>query len=215
MLWVLWLSTAALAVSQTGTLFSTCDFVNDIINRACRETQAIEAFSFLAWIARAYSRPSYTLLPAYTDARTISDGVHHHPPGRRDHQLDPRRADVVLERERERRARALRGRPRAPAAPARRADAAVPAAVPPAAASADGAVHRLGEPPVWCTPAYGLARERCAWAWADHALPAGVGGLDSLETYRDAFRDVFCGVVVVARSGTWRRDDSAATWAFA
>ncbi|RDX47605.1 hypothetical protein OH76DRAFT_721542 [Lentinus brumalis] len=54
-LWVLWLATAALTVDSTSAVFSTCDF---ILNQLCHETQAIEAFSFLAWIALL----AYTIL---------------------------------------------------------------------------------------------------------------------------------------------------------
>ncbi|PIL25998.1 hypothetical protein GSI_11752 [Ganoderma sinense ZZ0214-1] len=49
-LWVLWIATGALAVNNTSAIFTTCDFVADWANQLCRETQAIEAFSFLAWL---------------------------------------------------------------------------------------------------------------------------------------------------------------------
>ena len=49
-LWVLWIATAAFTVDQTSAVFSSCDFIYPILNQFCRETQAIEAFSFLAWI---------------------------------------------------------------------------------------------------------------------------------------------------------------------
>ena len=35
-------------------VFQTCDYVYDWLNQLCHETQAIEAFSFLAWIVREY-----------------------------------------------------------------------------------------------------------------------------------------------------------------
>ncbi|KAI1789732.1 hypothetical protein LXA43DRAFT_974141 [Ganoderma leucocontextum] len=48
--WVLWIATGAVAVNNTAAIFTTCDFVYDWANQLCRETQAIEAFSFLAWL---------------------------------------------------------------------------------------------------------------------------------------------------------------------
>lgn len=48
--WVLWIATGAVAVNNTSAIFTTCDFVADWANQLCRETQAIEAFSFLAWL---------------------------------------------------------------------------------------------------------------------------------------------------------------------
>ncbi|RPD77177.1 hypothetical protein L226DRAFT_533178 [Lentinus tigrinus ALCF2SS1-7] len=50
-LWVLWIATAALTVDETSAIFSSCDFFYPILNQLCHETQAVEAFSFLAWIA--------------------------------------------------------------------------------------------------------------------------------------------------------------------
>ncbi|KAM5537430.1 hypothetical protein V8D89_008949 [Ganoderma adspersum] len=49
-IWVLWIATGAVAVNDTSAIFTTCDFVADWANQLCRETQAIEAFSFLAWL---------------------------------------------------------------------------------------------------------------------------------------------------------------------
>ncbi|KAH9920867.1 uncharacterized protein BXZ73DRAFT_104601 [Epithele typhae] len=48
---VLWVATGALTVDQTSFVFATCDFLSDVANQVCRETQAIEAFSFLAWLS--------------------------------------------------------------------------------------------------------------------------------------------------------------------
>ncbi|KAH8829781.1 hypothetical protein DL96DRAFT_1590373 [Flagelloscypha sp. PMI_526] len=51
-LWVLWLSTAALAATAfLGTFGALCGFINPSVDSACRETQAVVAFSFLTWIA--------------------------------------------------------------------------------------------------------------------------------------------------------------------
>ena len=49
---MLGIAAGALTVDQTSAVFSTCNYLNDILNQVCRETQAIEAFSFLAWVAR-------------------------------------------------------------------------------------------------------------------------------------------------------------------
>lgn len=57
-LWVLWLATAALTADQTSAVFATCDFIYPILNQLCHESQSIEAFSFLAWIALM----AYTIL---------------------------------------------------------------------------------------------------------------------------------------------------------
>ncbi|KAJ7499323.1 hypothetical protein FB451DRAFT_954409, partial [Mycena latifolia] len=50
-LWVLWLATAADS-AQAGqlTFISGCGYINNSIEGACRETAAIQAFSFLNWI---------------------------------------------------------------------------------------------------------------------------------------------------------------------
>jgi hypothetical protein len=52
-IWVLWLSTAA----DTAWFFSvafrnSCGYIDQIVNTACHEVQAIQAFGFLAWIIR-------------------------------------------------------------------------------------------------------------------------------------------------------------------
>ncbi|TBU31292.1 hypothetical protein BD311DRAFT_752995 [Dichomitus squalens] len=51
-LWVLWLATGALTVNDTAAVgvFQSCDYIFVWVNQICHETQAIEAFSFLAWI---------------------------------------------------------------------------------------------------------------------------------------------------------------------
>jgi len=57
-LWVLWLSTGGYAASSDNTIFNqfngaSCnfgDFAPDGLTRACHETQAVVAFSFLIWI---------------------------------------------------------------------------------------------------------------------------------------------------------------------
>lgn len=65
---MLWIATGAVAVNNTSAIFATCDFVADWANQLCRETQAIEAFSFLAWLTRmslflfAYIRSTLSLL---------------------------------------------------------------------------------------------------------------------------------------------------------
>ena len=56
--WVLWIAAGALTVNNTGAIFTTCDFVADWANQFCRETQGIEAFSFLAWLTRTFLVPS-------------------------------------------------------------------------------------------------------------------------------------------------------------
>jgi len=49
--WVLWLSTAADTAWFASLEFvSSCNYINKIVSTACREVQAIEAFSFLIWI---------------------------------------------------------------------------------------------------------------------------------------------------------------------
>ncbi|KAJ7477134.1 hypothetical protein B0H11DRAFT_2029855 [Mycena galericulata] len=50
-LWILWLATAADG-AQAGqdTFISGCGYVDTIIDGACRETAAIQAFSFLNWL---------------------------------------------------------------------------------------------------------------------------------------------------------------------
>ncbi|KAJ7283385.1 hypothetical protein C8J57DRAFT_733986 [Mycena rebaudengoi] len=50
-LWVLWLATGAeSARAGMFTFIVGCDYGNDVVNGACRETSAIQAFSFLTWI---------------------------------------------------------------------------------------------------------------------------------------------------------------------
>jgi len=55
-LWVLWLSTGSYAASSNYTIFgqdTSCnfgDFFVSGLDRACHETQAVVAFSFLTWI---------------------------------------------------------------------------------------------------------------------------------------------------------------------
>ncbi|KAK0490533.1 hypothetical protein IW261DRAFT_1546945 [Armillaria novae-zelandiae] len=50
-LWVLWLTSAALAADATSNTFvSGCGYVNDLINQACKEFNAVEAFGFLNWL---------------------------------------------------------------------------------------------------------------------------------------------------------------------
>ncbi|OJT15687.1 hypothetical protein TRAPUB_5065 [Trametes pubescens] len=53
-LWVLWLTEGALTANDTSTVFQTCDFVSNILNQACNETRAIEAFAFITWLVREY-----------------------------------------------------------------------------------------------------------------------------------------------------------------
>ncbi|KAJ7762830.1 hypothetical protein DFH07DRAFT_956731 [Mycena maculata] len=49
-LWVLWLATGADG-AQAGQIFiSGCGYVDSLVDAACRETAAIQAFSFLNWI---------------------------------------------------------------------------------------------------------------------------------------------------------------------
>ncbi|KAK7061370.1 MBOAT, membrane-bound O-acyltransferase family-domain-containing protein [Favolaschia claudopus] len=48
-LWVLWLATAA-DTTQANAFISGCDYISDVVNTACRETQAVQAFSFLNWL---------------------------------------------------------------------------------------------------------------------------------------------------------------------
>ncbi|KAJ7646139.1 hypothetical protein B0H17DRAFT_1098221 [Mycena rosella] len=50
-LWVLWLATAADS-AQAGqlTFISGCGYIDSTVESACRETSAIQAFSFLNWI---------------------------------------------------------------------------------------------------------------------------------------------------------------------
>jgi len=52
-LWVLWISAAALASQEDEFVFgdgNSCDFADSNIATGCHEFAAIEAFSFLAWI---------------------------------------------------------------------------------------------------------------------------------------------------------------------
>ncbi|KAH9947319.1 hypothetical protein B0H21DRAFT_348128 [Amylocystis lapponica] len=49
-LWILWLAAGATAANSLSTYFGTCLYINDIINKGCHESQAIEAFVWLAWI---------------------------------------------------------------------------------------------------------------------------------------------------------------------
>ncbi|KAF7330772.1 hypothetical protein MVEN_02416100 [Mycena venus] len=58
-LWVLWLATAAdTAQAAQNTFISGCDYFNDTVEGACRQTAAIQAFSFLNWLILMF----YTLL---------------------------------------------------------------------------------------------------------------------------------------------------------
>ncbi|KAK0467847.1 uncharacterized protein EV420DRAFT_1501589 [Desarmillaria tabescens] len=50
-LWVLWLTSAALtADANTKTFVSGCGYINTEIDQACKEFNAIEAFGFLNWL---------------------------------------------------------------------------------------------------------------------------------------------------------------------
>ncbi|SJL01476.1 uncharacterized protein ARMOST_04798 [Armillaria ostoyae] len=50
-LWVLWLTSAALtADANVNTFVSGCGYINDVINQACKEFNAVEAFGFLNWL---------------------------------------------------------------------------------------------------------------------------------------------------------------------
>jgi len=51
LLWVLWLASGAAAADKNSVTFvSGCGYINDILDRACREAAGIEAFTFLNWI---------------------------------------------------------------------------------------------------------------------------------------------------------------------
>jgi hypothetical protein len=50
-IWVLWLSTAADTASFFSVFFnSSCGYIDQIVNTACHEVQALEAFAFLTWL---------------------------------------------------------------------------------------------------------------------------------------------------------------------
>ncbi|KAI0742849.1 hypothetical protein C8Q80DRAFT_1123004 [Daedaleopsis nitida] len=49
-LWILWLVTGAITANDTSQVFATCEFAYAILNQLCHETQAVEAFAFLAWL---------------------------------------------------------------------------------------------------------------------------------------------------------------------
>ncbi|KAH8829813.1 hypothetical protein DL96DRAFT_1553443 [Flagelloscypha sp. PMI_526] len=52
LLWVLWLATGGLAATAfNGSFLGGCGYINADVDTACRETQAILAFSFIAWLA--------------------------------------------------------------------------------------------------------------------------------------------------------------------
>lgn len=58
-LWVLWLAVGSYIASIDP--FGTCDFINDKVNAACRETQAVEAFAWLSWIFRKHFSNFYLI----------------------------------------------------------------------------------------------------------------------------------------------------------
>ncbi|EPT02813.1 hypothetical protein FOMPIDRAFT_1047546 [Fomitopsis schrenkii] len=53
LLWILFLATGADAANTLNQLDNQCDFVYNIVQNVCHETQVLAAFAFLAWIALA------------------------------------------------------------------------------------------------------------------------------------------------------------------
>ncbi|KAI0632973.1 hypothetical protein C8Q77DRAFT_1043047, partial [Trametes polyzona] len=66
-LWVLWLAEGALIADQTSSVFNTCQFEVALLNQACNETRAMEAFAFLTWL----------LLLAYTATLLVVACLNH------------------------------------------------------------------------------------------------------------------------------------------
>jgi hypothetical protein len=73
-LWVLWLATGADS-AQAGqlTFISGCGYIDSVVEGACRQTAAIQAFSFLNWIIR-----EYLVSPSNVLALNLSSHVLHH-----------------------------------------------------------------------------------------------------------------------------------------
>lgn len=52
LLWILFLAAGADAANEMNKLNNQCDFISNIYQNICHETQALAAFAFLVWIAR-------------------------------------------------------------------------------------------------------------------------------------------------------------------
>ncbi|EIW56535.1 uncharacterized protein TRAVEDRAFT_49360 [Trametes versicolor FP-101664 SS1] len=81
-LWVLWLAEGALTANDTSAVFQTCDFVSTLLNQACNETRAIEAFAFITWLVLlAYTITLLTvaLINASRGAPMWTSSVKQHP----------------------------------------------------------------------------------------------------------------------------------------